>query len=124
MNVALWIIQGVLAATFAVSGGLKLTQTKERMIATGQTGVAPLPLPVIRLVASLELLAALGLIVPGATGVARVLTPLAAAGIGLIMIGAAGSHWSLREYRQVFGVNLVLLGLAVFVVIGRAGSLG
>jgi uncharacterized membrane protein YphA (DoxX/SURF4 family) len=123
MNAALWTIQAVLAATFAASGAFKLTQSKERMIATGQTGVAPFPLPVIRVVAALELLAAAGLLLPQATGVAPALTVVAAAGVGLIMIGAAGSHWSLREYKQVFGINLVLLGLAVFVVVGRAADL-
>jgi uncharacterized membrane protein YphA (DoxX/SURF4 family) len=123
MNGVLWTLQFLLAATFAASGLLKATQTKERMIAIGQTGVAPFPLPVIRAVAVTELLAALGLILPWASGVAPALTPLAAVGVGLIMVGAAASHWSLHEYKQVFGVNLVLLGLAAIVAIGRFAEL-
>jgi uncharacterized membrane protein YphA (DoxX/SURF4 family) len=123
MDGVLWTLQFLLAATFAASGLLKATQTKERMIAIGQTGVAPFPLPVIRAVAVTELLAALGLILPWASGVAPALTPLAAVGVGLIMVGAAASHWSLHEYKQVFGVNLVLLGLAAIVAIGRFAEL-
>jgi uncharacterized membrane protein YphA (DoxX/SURF4 family) len=123
MNIALWVTQVILAATFAVSGTLKSVQSKERMIATGQTGVAPFPLPVIRGVAACELLAVVGLILPWSTGVAPVLTPLAAVGLAVVMVGAAVSHWSLREYKQVFGVNLVLLLACAFVAAGRFGAL-
>ncbi len=80
MNIALWIAQGLLAAAFLASGYAKSTQTKEKMIATGQTGVAPFPLPVIRVVAALEVAAAVGLILPWATDIAPVLTPLAGVG--------------------------------------------
>ncbi|WP_331721104.1 DoxX family protein [Streptomyces sp. NBC_00454] len=119
MNIALWIAQGLLAAVFLGSGFLKSTQTKEKMIATGQTGVAPFPLPVIRVVAALEIAAALGLIVPRLTGIAPVLTPLAAIGLAAVMIGAAVAHWSLREYKQVFGANMLLLLVCLFVALGR-----
>ncbi|MFC1421076.1 DoxX family protein [Streptacidiphilus cavernicola] len=119
MNIALWIAQGLLAAVFLGSGVMKSTQTKEKMIETGQTGVAPFPLPAIRAVAALELLAAVGLIAPQLTGIAPVLTPLAAVGLMAVMIGAAVSHWSLREYKQVFGVNLVLFLVCLFVALGR-----
>ncbi|MFJ6215140.1 DoxX family protein [Streptomyces sp. NPDC092296] len=119
MNIALWITQGLLAAVFLASGIMKSTQTKAKLIASGQTGVAPFPLPVIRTVAALEIAAALGLIAPRLTGIVPVLTPLAAVGLIAVMIGAAIAHWSLREYKQVFGVNLVLLLLALFVAIGR-----
>jgi len=119
MNVALWVVQGLLAALFLVSGTLKSTQSKERMVEAGQTGVAPFPLPVIRVVAALELVAVVGLILPWATGIAPVLTPLAAVGLGVVMVGAAVSHLSLREYPQAFGVNLVILLACMFVVWGR-----
>jgi uncharacterized membrane protein YphA (DoxX/SURF4 family) len=118
MAVALWAVQGLLALVFLGSGLAKSTMSKERMIATGQTGVAPFPLPVIRLTAAAELLAAAGLVLPGLLGVAEVLTPLAAVGLMLVMVGAAVSHASLREYPQV-GANAVLFGLALFVAVGR-----
>ena len=62
MNLALWICQGTLAALFLVSGSAKISMSKPRMIATGQTGVAPFPVPVIRFTAACELLGVIGLI--------------------------------------------------------------
>jgi len=118
MDLALWVGQCSLAVMFAVSGSVKLTQSKQRMLDTGQTGVAPFPLPVIRVVAAAELLAVPGLILPWATGVAPVLTPLAAAGLIVFMVGAAWSHARLRELKAVV-INLALLGVAAFVLVGR-----
>lgn len=118
MAVALWVVQGSLAAVFLGSGLAKATMSKPRMIATGQTGVAPFPLPVIRVVAVAEVLAAAGLVLPGLLGVAPVLTPLAAIGLMVVMVGAALSHASLREYPQV-AVNAILFALALFVAVGR-----
>ncbi|HEY0640228.1 MAG TPA: DoxX family protein [Pseudonocardiaceae bacterium] len=118
MNVVLWICQGVLAVVFAGSGAVKATRSKERLIESGQTGVAPLPLPAIRLVAVAELLAAVGLVLPWLLDVARVLTPLAAVGLAIVMVGAAVIHGSRREPRAVV-VNAVLLALCVVVAAGR-----
>ena len=122
MNIALWICQGILAAVFLFSGLQKSVQTKERMIASGQTGVKEYSLPFIRFIATLELLAVVGLILPWATRTASVLTPLAAAGLGIIMLGAARAHARLHEPRNV-ATNFVLLALCVFVVIGRFAGL-
>jgi uncharacterized membrane protein YphA (DoxX/SURF4 family) len=119
MNIALWIVQGLLAAVFLGSGLMKATQTKVRMIATGQTGVAPFPLPFIRFIAAMELIGAVGLILPQLTGIAPELTPVAAIGLMIIMTGAAVSHWTLHAYKQVFGINLVIWLLCLFVAIGR-----
>jgi uncharacterized membrane protein YphA (DoxX/SURF4 family) len=118
MNIGLWVGQIGLAVVFLVSGSLKVSQSKERLIASGQTGVAPFSEPVIRLTAVCELLAALGLLLPTATGIAPVLTPLAAIGIGVIMIGAAFSHAALREPRNI-GINLMILLVAVGIAVGR-----
>lgn len=119
MNAVLWTIQGVLAVVFAASGAAKSIMSKERMIASGQTGVAPFPLPVVRVVAACELLGAGGLILPGVVGVASWLTVCAAAGLAIVMLGAAASHWSLSERMQALTVNLPLLVLCVAVVVGR-----
>lgn len=123
MEIVLWVLQGVAAATFLFSGTLKSTMSKERMIETGQTGVAPFPLPVIRVVAASELLGGVGVILPWLTGQARVLTPLAAVGLSIVMVGAAISHWSLREYKQVFGVNAVLLAVLITIAAVRFAQL-
>ena len=118
MGIALWSCQIVLAAVFLSSGMAKSTQSKERMVATGQTGVQAYGLPFIRFIAWCELCGAVGLVVPRATGILPVLTPLAAIGLGLIMVGAARAHARLHEPKNV-ATNLVLLALCLFVAVGR-----
>jgi hypothetical protein len=88
------------------------------LLATGQTGIAPFPMPVVRLTAAAELLAAVGLIIPWASGVLPVLTPLAAVGLAAVMVGAAASHLHLHEPRTA-GVNMVILVMCVFVAVAR-----
>ncbi|MEU6080187.1 DoxX family protein [Streptomyces sp. NPDC047108] len=129
MNAALWTAQALLAAVFLVSGTLKSRWPKERLIASGQTGVAPFPLAVIRTTAVCELLAVAGLILPWATGIAPVLTPVAAVGLSVVMAGALISHGSLLRADRAAGrgsaeaknvaANLVILVLCVFVAAGR-----
>lgn len=118
MNAALWSAQLVLAAVFAVSGTAKLTMARERLLATGQTGIAMFPMPVVRFTAAMELLAAVGLVAPGISGVGQVLTPAAAGGLCVVMVGAAWAHGRLGEPWSV-AANAVLFSLAAFVLIGR-----
>jgi uncharacterized membrane protein YphA (DoxX/SURF4 family) len=118
MNIALWVGQILLAFVCVVSGSMKSTQSRERMIETGQTAAKIVPLPYMRAAGVTELFAVLGLILPWATGVARVLTPLAAVGFGVTMILAATVHTRLREPRNV-ATNMALLAVCVFVAIGR-----
>lgn len=122
MNVALWICQFLLAAVFLGSGVLKATMSKERMLETGQTGVKEFSLPVIRLIAVSEVLAGVGVVLPWLLDVARVLTPLAAGWLAIVMIGAGVAHGRLREPRSV-AVNVVLFAVCVFVVVGRFADL-
>lgn len=116
MNTALWAAQLTLATVFALSGTAKLTMTRERLLATGQTGVAMFPMPVVRFTAAMELLAAVGLVAPRLTGTGSALTPLAAAGLCVVMVGAAWAHSRLHEPWSV-AVNAVLFGVAAFVVL-------
>ena len=118
MNVTLWIAQGLLAAIFLASGSLKISMAKDKLVASGQTGVAPFPLPVIRITAFCELLAVLGLLLPLLTGIAPILTPIAAFGLVVVMIGATASHLSLREPLQAGGTTFILL-ICLFVAVGR-----
>lgn len=122
VNTALWIGQGVLAALFTVSGVLKSVQSKERMLATGQTGVREFPLPAIRVVAACELVAVAGLLLPQATGVAPVLTPLAALGLALVMVGAAVAHTRIGEPRTA-AVNVLIMLLCLVVAAGRIAGM-
>jgi hypothetical protein len=122
MSIALWAVSGLLAVVFLGSGLAKSTLSRERLLATGQSGIAPFPMPVVRFTAVCEVAAAVGLFAPWLLDVARPLTPAAALGLCLVMSGAAVSHASLREPRQV-AANLVLLGLAAFVAAVRLAEL-
>lgn len=83
MNTALWIVQALLGLLFLWAGGFKLIVPLDRL-----AGPVPLPGWFLRLVAVAELAGALGLILPGALGIRPELTPLAAAGLTLLMVGA------------------------------------
>jgi hypothetical protein len=83
-NRVLWTIQALLAALFLFAGGYKLVAPADQLAAA-----APgLPIPFLRFIATMEVLGALGLILPGLFGIRQVLTPLAACGLVIIMIGA------------------------------------
>ncbi|MGK3203853.1 DoxX family protein [Amycolatopsis sp. MEPSY49] len=125
MNIALWAGQVLLAAIFAVSGALKSTMSRQRLLETGQTGAAAYPLPVVRFTAICELVAVVGLIVPVPAGIAPALTGWAAVGLAAVMVGAMAMHGRLAivqhkaaEWRNV-GVNAVILAVCVFVAAGR-----
>jgi hypothetical protein len=117
-NASLWVLQVAVAAVFLFSAVTKGTWSKEKLVARGQTGVAPVPLPLLRLVAAAELLGVLGLILPWSTGVAPILTPLAATGLAVVMVGAATIHLRLGEPRTALG-NLVILASCAAVAVGR-----
>jgi len=119
MNVVLWVVAGVLAAAFLVAGLTKLTQPKEKL--AGQMGwVEDFSPGVIKLIGGLEVLAAVGLILPAALDIVPVLVPLAAVGLVVLMAGAAITHLRRHEPQMVV-INAVLLLLAVVVLWGRFG---
>ena len=80
----LWTIQFVLAALFLFAGGVKLVMSSEAL-ATSTPQLSPL---FLRFIGVMEVLGALGLVLPGLTGIRTQLTPLAASGLVIIMIGA------------------------------------
>jgi uncharacterized membrane protein YphA (DoxX/SURF4 family) len=118
MNLYLWIAQSLLGLVFLGSGIAKSTMSRGRMAATGQSGVASQPLGFIRFIACCEILGALAMVLPVALGMAPFLTPIAALGLAIIMVGAARIHAKLREPKAV-AVNIVLLALCAFVAYGR-----
>jgi hypothetical protein len=118
MNVALWIVQSLLAALFLGSAYCKGLWSRERLVQSGQTGVRDVSYPLLRFIAFAELFGAVGLVLPWALGVAPVLTPLAAIGLGIIMVLAAGVHARLREPGNV-AKTIALLAACLFVAVGR-----
>ena len=117
MNIVLWIVQGLLAVIYLFPGQLKTFQTAKAkdMLPWARNRSDEF----VRFVGISELLGALGLILPLVTGVLPWLTVVAAVGLALIQLLAITSvHLPKKEY-QIIPVNIVLLALAVFVVIGR-----
>jgi len=116
MTIALWIVQILLALGFALSGFEKVSQPAAKLRARMNWArhVAP---PVIRLIGSLEICGALGLILPKATGYLPWLTPVAAGGLVLTMLGAILTHVRLHEAKAV-GVPVVLLLLSLSIAVG------
>ena len=117
MGVALWVIQVLLGLAFLAAGGMKLSQPKEKL-AENMGWVEDFSQPAVRLIGALEVLGAIGLVLPALTGILPWLTPLAALGLVLTMIGAALTHLRRKEYGNI-AVNVVLLVLAAFVAYGR-----
>lgn len=118
MNGTLWVLQGVLAFIFLGSGIAKTIMSKERLLATGQTGAAAMPRGFVRFIAICEITGAIGLVAPQALGIHPGLTALAALGFAIIMAGAAVVHYRLGEFRPIV-VNALLLGLCLVVAYGR-----
>jgi len=119
MNTALWIVQILLAVAFLGAGVMKATQPREKL-EKGLPWVADFSTPVVRFIGVAEVLGGLGLVLPAATGIAPVLTPIAATGLAVTMVLAAVVHARRKEY-QAIGINAVLLLLTVFVAWGRFG---
>lgn len=120
MNIVLWIIAGVLAAFYLAAGLTKVTRPKEKL-AANMTWVEDFSAGTVKLIGALEILGALGLVLPAAFGVAPILTPLAATGLAVMMLLAAAVHVRRGELQMV-GVTVVLFVLLDFVAVLRFGS--
>ncbi len=120
MNIVLWIIAAVLAVAFLGAGVMKLAQPKEKLAASGMGWTDDYSATNIKLIGAVEILAAIGLILPALLDIAPILVPLAATGLVIIMIGAVIVHARRKENPMVIG-NVVLLVLAAIVAWGRFG---
>lgn len=120
MHLILWIIAGLLAVVFLTAGLLKVTQPKEKLAASGLAWTEDFSPGAVKAVGALEVLAAVGLILPAALDVVPVLVPLAALGLVALMVGAAFTH-ARRKEAPAIAMALVLLVLAALVVVGRFG---
>ena len=109
----------VLAAVFGLLGVMKSIQPKEKLRPM-LAWVEDFTPTQVRLIGVVELLAALGLILPAVTGIAPILTPLAATGLAITMLGAAAAHARRKEPSSI-AVNVVLFALAAVIAWGRFG---
>ena len=121
MNTFLWIVAGLLALAVLATGLLKLTQPKDKLAAAGQAWVEDFSAGAVKGIGALEVLGAIGLILPALLGIAPILVPLAASGLVLVMVGAAVTHARRGEYRNI-AANAVLAVLALIVAVFRFGS--
>jgi uncharacterized membrane protein YphA (DoxX/SURF4 family) len=117
MSIALWVAQGLLAVAFLAAGVTKLRQPKEKL-AKNMSWVEDYSQPAVRLIGTVEVLGAIGVVLPALTGVLPWLTPLAALGLAATMVGAILTHLRLGE-RSAVVPPMVLLILAAFVAYGR-----
>jgi hypothetical protein len=121
MNTVIWIVQGLLAVTMLAAGSQKLVKTKEQLLASGTMDWTEDFAPgQIKGIGTLEVLGAIGLVVPAALDSAPVLAAVAAVGVVMLMLGAGLTHFR-RGELQMLPVNVVIAGLALFVAIERFG---
>lgn len=120
-NIGLWVAQILLAAMFLMAGATKLMSGSAELVAMGMGWAENAPFLLIKFIGLAEVAGALGLILPSATRIMPYLTKLAAAGLAVIMVLAAGVHIFRGEF-EVVPVNLVLFALAAFVIWGRTNK--
>src|SRR5689334_5624783 len=117
MNIALWIVQGLLALMFLFAGisksFLPLPTVKKNFPWANHV-----PAGLTRFIGISELLGALGLVLPAVTGILPWLLIAAALGLAVVMVCALIFHLSRREF-SVIGMNLILLLLALFIALDR-----
>ena len=119
MNLILWIIAGYLAAAFVVAGATKLFIPQETLAkAPGAGWVLNFSAGFVKALGVVEILGAIGLILPAVLDIAPILVPLAAVGLALVMVGAANVTFRRHEFKHMLG-NLAYLALAAFVAWGR-----
>jgi len=119
MSTFVWILQIVLAVGFLMAGAMKLTQPRAKL-APQMAWVEDFTDGQVKAIGLVEVAAAMGLILPAATDMAPVLTPLAAAGLVVVMVSAAATHLR-RHEAQFMAVNATLLALAAIVAWARFG---
>ncbi len=121
MNLSLWIAAGLLAAV-ALAGGISKTFVPKAKLAAAPGGewTADASVRFVKTLGVLELLAAMGLILPALVNIAPVMVPITAVCWVLLMIGAMITHGRLGQYEFV-ALNLAYLALAAFIAWGRFG---
>jgi len=115
MTVTLWIAQGFAALVFLLTGTLKLATPKEKLVGK-MHWAATWPPGRVKLLGLAEVMGAIGLVLPGALHIAPVLTPIAAACLAVLMLGAVRTH---RRLHETFVPPLVLALVCVGIAAGR-----
>ena len=123
MNTLAWILSGLLAALYLAAGTMKLTQPQEKLLATGNMNwVEEFDGSQLKSLGAVELLGAVGLVLPWALDILPVLTPIAAVGLAVLQSGALRTHLR-RGETPLLPLNAVLLVLAAVVAVLRFSQL-
>jgi len=118
LNSGLWAAQIMLALVFGAAGVMKTTSAIPELAAM-MTWPGHVPAWLVRFIGAAELAGALGMILPAITRIQPNLTPLAAAGFAVIQLLAIPVHISQGDIVMVGPINVILLGLSLFVIWGR-----
>jgi len=105
MKIVLWVVSALLAVVFLLAGGLKLVATAADLAASSQG----IPVALLRVAGATEVLGALGLILPAATRILPVLTPVAATGLALQMLGAIIANVATGAYSAIPATAILML---------------
>jgi uncharacterized membrane protein YphA (DoxX/SURF4 family) len=119
LNIALWVAQLLLAAAFGLFGSMKASQPLDQL-AVMMKWIPNVPPLFVRTLGTLEVLGAIGIILPALTRIKPRLTILAAACFVLVQVCAIILHVSRGELAVIFPLNIILITLAAFVVWGRS----
>lgn len=111
MTIALWIVNALLALAMLAAGGMKLVTPKATLAQRGMAWTESFSSGSVKAIAALEVVGALGLILPLATGIVPILAPLAGTGLAIIMIGAVVVHVR-RSEPLLPALILALLAIA------------
>ncbi|WP_328304280.1 DoxX family protein [Streptomyces sp. NBC_00435] len=107
MNLAYWIVACLLALFYLYGGGVKVVRSRERLRPM-MAWVDSTPMPAVRAVGTVEVLGAIGLVLPPLTGVAPWLALAAAIGFVILQIGATGVHLARGDRRVALNITLLL----------------
>ncbi len=118
MNIVLWVLQVLLGLAFLAAGTMKATQPLDRL-SKQMDWVAVVPPALTRFIGVSEILGGIGLILPAVTGIATWLTPVAAAGLALVMLLGAGFHLRRGDPPAKAVPSSVLFVLVLIVAVGR-----
>jgi uncharacterized membrane protein YphA (DoxX/SURF4 family) len=117
MEIALWIVAAIVALFYVPSGGMKVFNTAK--FTDSMPWAQRLGTPLVRVVGILELLGAIGIVLPQLTGIgAPLLTILAAGALALVQIVAIGIHLAEKSYSSL-PINIAMVVLPLFVFLGR-----
>ncbi|PZQ90417.1 MAG: DoxX family protein [Leifsonia xyli] len=116
MLIAYWIVAGLTALAFLAAGGMKVARAKEQLVASGLAWAEDFALVQVKLIGAAEVLGALGLVLPMATGILPVLSPIAGICLAVIMVGAVVVH--VRRHEPPAPAIVLALLAAASAVLG------